>query len=209
MGYALSQFGLRSVPNTNLVFTIPISCFVSFVSPLLDLSEPTGSGASTSLNQLNVRPTTPDLQPTTPDLQPTTPDLQPTTPDLQPTTPDLRPTTHEPRPDSPGSPWSRQDVRTQPENVPLPVSGPTSPPSVSDPVTDFEKPPETVTPEGRGARIRKPSDYIRRIAEGTGVSDNRSKASTYLKGMQVPSTTSIIFEEFDNTAKGNVDEEDV
>ncbi|KAF8511938.1 hypothetical protein BU17DRAFT_96709 [Hysterangium stoloniferum] len=55
----------RPVPNTNLVFTIPVLCFARLVSLLLDSSEPTGSGASISLDYLDSRLSTHDLRLTT------------------------------------------------------------------------------------------------------------------------------------------------
>ncbi|KAF8522960.1 hypothetical protein BU17DRAFT_86553 [Hysterangium stoloniferum] len=69
----------RPIPNTKFGVYYSRLCFASFISSLLDLSEPTGSNASISLIYLDSRP-------------------------LDPQPPTYDPSTHEPCPDSPGFP---------------------------------------------------------------------------------------------------------
>jgi hypothetical protein len=56
-----------------------------------------------------------------------------------------------------------------------------------DPLEGFEAPdPPEEPPQGRGHRARKPSAYIRDIADGAGSSTGRANAPMYPKGLPIP-----------------------
>jgi hypothetical protein len=75
---------------------------------------------------------------------------------------------------------SSLDQPKLPSDIPLPSSPPSKPTTPSqDPLEGFERPPEAKRVARRGACLKKPSKYVCRVTEGSGVSDGCSKAPAY------------------------------
>ena len=76
-----------------------------------------------------------------------------------------------------------EDLKMQPQRDSTPPHTP-----YNDPLEGFEPSDPTCEPqqEGRGHRLRKPSAYVRDIAQGQGTSTGCTDAPAYPKGMQVP-----------------------
>jgi Reverse transcriptase (RNA-dependent DNA polymerase) len=79
---------------------------------------------------------------------------------------------------------ARHDHLPAPRTL-LPPDDPPAP--QKDPLEGFEAPdPPDEPPQGRGQRVRKPSAYIRDIADGAGSSTGRANAPMYPKGLPIP-----------------------